>query len=112
MSYAGGVKNLFTVGAALSIAPVQWNLFSRVIDGRRTRHVYNIINMDAGGDLVGGGISGTFNITEEHLGLVPTGCNIIPFTNKALNPVCAHSSYFDHENIAINRDIFARWIND
>ena len=33
----GVVENLFTVGSALSIGPVQSNLFGRVDDGRRPR---------------------------------------------------------------------------
>ncbi len=110
-SFSGKVENLFTVGAALSISGVQWNLFNRVADGRLPRHVRRVVNMDAGGDIVGGEISGAFTCHHERVNLVPTGCMRIPFTNTAISISCAHSSYFDSDNVTTNRDLFARWIN-
>lgn len=110
-TFSGRVANLFTVGAALSISAVQWNLFDRVSDGRLPRHVERVVNMDAGGDIVGGEISGAFTCHHERVNLVPTGCMRIPFTNKAISISCAHSSYFDPDNVTTNRDMFARWIN-
>ncbi|MCP4507330.1 MAG: hypothetical protein GY826_13185 [Fuerstiella sp.] len=107
----GRVENLFTVGAALSIGAVQSNLFGRVTSDRRPDHVRRVINLSAGGDPVGGAIGDEFNTYREFLGLEPTGCRTIPFTNIAFNPVCAHSSYFVRSNLEVSRDIFARYIN-
>jgi hypothetical protein len=110
--FPGRVENLFVVGSALSISPVQNNLFGRVTDGRKPVCVSDIFNLDAGGDIVGGSIAGIFVITDEYLGLTPINCSTIPFTNTAWSVSCAHSSYFDPDNLATNRDIFARQIND
>jgi hypothetical protein len=109
-SLSGRVENLFVVGSALSLGPVQSNLFGRVTNGRRPTHVDRIINLDAGGDLVGGSIAGEFDVHTQYLDLEPTGCATIPFTNVALNMSCAHSSYFQPRNLRVNRDIFARGI--
>ncbi len=49
----GRVSTLVTAGSALSIGAVQSNLFGRVGDGRTPKHVETIINVDAGGDVVG-----------------------------------------------------------
>ena len=111
ISLDGQVKNLFTVGSALSIGLVQSNLFGRVIDGRLPANVDRIINLDAGGDIVGGPIGDEFTVAREFIGLEPTGCSTIPFTDIAWNPSCAHSSYFEQDNREVNRDIFARFIN-
>jgi len=111
LSLSGQVENLIVAGSALSIGTVQSNLFGRVTDGRRPVHVKAITNLDAGGDVVGGPIAGVFTISGEHVGLSPTGCRTIPFTNIAINPTCAHSSYFEANNVAVNRDIFANLIN-
>lgn len=108
---AGHVANLFVAGSALSIGAVQSNLFGRVQNGRAPVHVRRIINLDAGGDVVGGAIGDKFTVDREFLGLDPTGCNTIPFTGLAWNPACAHSSYFRSDNLAVNRDIFAAYIN-
>jgi pimeloyl-ACP methyl ester carboxylesterase len=110
VSLSGRVENLFVVGSALSLGPVQANLFGRVTNGRRPTHVDRIINLDAGGDLVGGSIAGEFDVHTQYLDLEPTGCATIPFTNVALNMSCAHSSYFQPRNLRVNRDIFARGI--
>ncbi len=107
----GHVANLFTAGSALSIGVVQSNLIGRVKDGRTPVHVRHIVNLDAGGDVVGGPIGDRFTVDREFLGLDPVGCRKIPFTGIAFNPVCAHSSYFRSENLAVNRDIFAAYIN-
>lgn len=111
VSLPGTVRNLFTVGSALSIAPVRWNLFGRVSNGRKPRHVERIYNIDAGGDAVGGSISEHFEIDSEYIGLDPVGCRKIPFTGIAMSLSCAHSSYFKSDNTLVNRNIFARWIN-
>lgn len=105
------VANLFVVGSALSIRMVRSNLFGRVGDGRLPNHVERIINVDAGGDIVGGPIGNYFTTHREYLGVEPVGCWQVPFTNIAYNPVCAHSSYFKPANEDVNNDIFARFIN-
>jgi len=107
VSLGGRVANLFVVGSALSIGAVQSNLFGRVTDGRRPSHVDRIINLDAGGDPVGGTIADQFDVDAEHLQLPPTGCTTIPFTNIAISISCAHSSYFRDSNTKVNREIFA-----
>jgi hypothetical protein len=111
-TFPGQVANLFLVGSALSIAPVRSNLFGRVSDGRMPRVVRRVVNLDAGGDIVGGAIGEHFAVNREFLGLAPTGCSTIIFTNIALNPSCAHSSYFDSANTEVNRDVFAHFIDN
>ena len=108
---SGRVRNLFCVGGALSIGVVRRNLFERVHDGRRPAVVERVVNIDAGGDIVGGPIGEHFHVNQEVLGTKPTGCNEIPFTDVAWNPACAHASYFREANLEVNRRIFARWIN-
>jgi hypothetical protein len=107
LSLSGRVANLFVVGSALSIGAVQSNLFGRVADGRRPSLVDRFINLDAGGDPVGGALADQFGIDAENLGLHPTGCTTIPFTNIAVSISCAHSSYFREENTTVNRDVFS-----
>ena len=109
--FAGRIANLFLVGSALSIAAVRSNLFGRVSDGRKPQAVDRIINLDAGGDIVGGPIGDHFTVHQESTGLEPVGCTTVPFTSIALNPSCAHSSYFNSDNTMVNRDIFASNIN-
>ncbi len=109
--FPGRVANLFVVGSALSISAVQSNLFSRVSDGRKPQAVDRIINLDAGGDIVGGPIGEHFMVHREYMGLAPVGCSTIVFSNIAINPSCAHSSYFKSANVEVNRDIFAHFIN-
>ncbi len=112
----GRVANFIVLGSALSIGPVQRNLFGRVADGRRPQLVENFVNIDAGGDVVGGPISPPFDDVVEFLQRVPTGCSMFRFRRllghpTARNPGCAHSSYFQSENKAVQRDIVARYIN-
>ena len=108
----GRVANLFVVGSALALGPARLNLFRRITDGRRPALVQQIYNLDAAGDVVGGSIQDDFDINREFLELDPVGCAKIPFTNIAHNPGCAHGSYFKKENRYVNRDIFAKLIND
>lgn len=100
------VRNFFTLGSALSIAPVRHNLFDRVIDGRKPRLVSRWINLDARGDLVGGGLVGHFAVDLERLRLPPVGCGLIPTL------VCAHSSYFKPANLEVNANTLGRWIEN
>jgi hypothetical protein len=101
---AGSVRDFFTVGAALSIPAVCWNLFGRVVDGRKPRLVRRWVNLDARGDFVGGALRPrgfALAASDEHTGLFPTSCNpILPSLG------CAHGSYFQRDNLAVNRDIF------
>jgi len=99
------VRNFFTVGSALSIFAVKSRLRPANRDGRRPRVVRRWINLDAQGDPVGGRLKGQpFQVDEEDLNLPNMGCGF-------LDASCAHSSYFQVDNVAVNRDIFARNIN-
>jgi hypothetical protein len=103
---AGAIRTLFTVGSALAIAPVKRLLLPDAIDGLRPRLVQTWVNLNAQFDIVGGHLQNNpFQVDAEFLELPPVGCStIIP------NPVCAHSSYFNLANEAVNQDIFARYI--
>jgi len=111
-TFPGRVANLFVLGSALSIGAVQRNLFGRLSNGHLPTLVDQFINIDAGGDIVGGQISPPFKVTEEFLNQYPTGCPTFPFRRQtARSFTCAHGSYFQPENIAVNKDIIARYIN-
>jgi hypothetical protein len=105
----GRVNTWFTVGSALSLGPVQGTLRpgNRPAPGRRAPKpglVKTWINLDAKGDHVGGPIGHRFDVSREFLNLEPTGCPAGPL---GYNLGCAHSSYFNPANLAVNRDIFA-----
>jgi hypothetical protein len=104
----GKVSNFFTVGSALSLPPVRNSLRKENKKGDRPVLVSNWFNLDAKGDLVGGMLQGKFAITEEFLELEPTECDR-GLLGYSLG--CAHGSYFKENNLAVNRDIFARFIN-
>ncbi len=96
----GKVKNLFTIGSALSIGSVQRRLEER--DGARPAHVLRWVNLDARRDIVGGPLRAMgYRVDEEFLSLDPVGCGL--FDGFA----CPHMSYFAAANVAVNRDIFA-----
>ena len=100
------VRNLFTVGSALSIGPVKSRLRPANRDGRKPANTRRWINLDARGDVVGGELKGRpFAVDVEHLQLDPVGCFGLGIL---VNPQCAHGSYFRPANVAVNRDIFAR----
>jgi len=102
---AGKVRNLFTVGSALSIWPVRVNLAGRFPGGERPRSVGRWVNIDAWFDFVGGHIQGApFAVDVERLNLAPVGCSF------PVSPVCAHGSYFHPDNVVVNRDVFGRYI--
>ncbi|MBV9123044.1 MAG: hypothetical protein JO112_06790 [Planctomycetes bacterium] len=107
-SLHGRVRNLFTVGSALSIPQVKSRLLPEAADGRRPKGVQRWVNLNARFDIVGGALKGRpFAVDDEFLGLPPVGCsNFIP------NPTCAHGSYFVPENVRVNRDIFGRFIEE
>jgi metacaspase-1 len=109
--FPGRVANLIVLGSALSIEAVQHNLFGRVRDGCCPRLVARFVNVDAGGDIVGGQIAPQFQVTKEFLDQYPTGCSTFFRRHTAINPLCAHGSYFRPENTAVNRDIVAHFIN-
>ena len=97
----------FTVGAALSIAPVRWSLLAPNKDGRKPKLVRRWINIDAQGDGVGGSLHPHYAVDDEFLEQVPTGCTE-GFFGYDLR--CAHGSYFRNENIVVNRDRFAKFL--
>ncbi|TWT55221.1 caspase family protein [Allorhodopirellula solitaria] len=102
----GRVKNWFTVGAALSIGYVAKQL--RPSSGHKPAIVNEWTNLDARGDGVGGSIRATgMHVDQEFLRLDPHGCKS---TFGLVSPACAHSSYFQAGNDAVNRDIFARFL--
>jgi metacaspase-1 len=103
----GKVSNFFTVGSALSLPPVRNSLRKENKKGDRPVFVNNWFNLDAKGDLVGGMLQGKFAITQEFLELEPTECDR-GVLGYGLG--CAHGSYFRENNLAVNRDIFARLI--
>lgn len=108
----GRVKNWFTVGSALSIGPVQWRLRpenrpSGSQKAPRPVLVENWINLDAKGDLVGGRLIRKFQVDKEYLALKPASCTRHLW---GYDLGCAHSSYFQPDNLTVNRDIFAQHI--
>jgi hypothetical protein len=66
------------------------------------------VNLDARFDIVGGHLRGNpFAVDYEYLDLAPIGCSpIVP------NPWCAHGSYFNKDNIAVNQGIFGYFIEN
>jgi hypothetical protein len=107
-SWSGAVLNLFTVGSALSILPVKRRLIPEARDGHRPRMVKRWINLNARGDIVGGVLKDhPFTVDSEFLGLEPVGCK--PFLGL-VSPACAHGSYFDSNNLAVNRGLFGGFI--
>lgn len=107
-TYSGRVRNFFTVGSALSIPTIKRSLLPLARDGRRPRLVDRWINVDARGDVVGGLMKGQpYAVDEEFLNCDPVGCSNFL---RLINPKCAHSSYFNADNQAVNRDIFGRFI--
>ncbi|QEG41981.1 caspase family protein [Roseimaritima ulvae] len=103
---SGRVHNWFTLGAALAISFVADRLRPR--DGRKPTLVDRWINLDARGDGVGGSLQATnLQVDEEYLRLAPVGCRSFL---GLVSPACAHSSYFQASNTAVNRDILARQI--
>ncbi|MFO0801373.1 MAG: caspase family protein [Gemmataceae bacterium] len=100
----GRVANLFTAGAALSIGAVRWKLG---LGGRRPAQVGRWVNVDAKGDSVGGALAGNYPVDFDYTDVEPTGCTRGWF---GYNLSCAHGSYFNPDNLTVNRDIFARHI--
>jgi len=104
-----GVRNFFTVGSALSIGAVKLGLRSQNKDGRKPTGVRRWVNLDARGDIVGGPLQGRpYAVDEDRVNLDPFGCDSFL---GLINPSCSHGSYFQPGNDAVNRDIFARFIN-
>jgi hypothetical protein len=103
---AGSVATLFTVGSALSIPSVKRRLLPEAIDGARPAKVGRWVNLNARFDIIGGHLrANPFAVDYEYLNLEPVGCSaLIP------NPLCAHGSYFNKDNLAVNRDLFAFFI--
>ena len=103
------VRNFFTVGAALSIGAVKLRLRPENRDGARPAMVRRWVNLDALGDPVGGPLQGRpYAVDDDFPNLAPFSCSSFL---GIVNPTCAHSSYFQQGNDAVNRDIFAKYIN-
>jgi metacaspase-1 len=103
------VRNLFTVGAALSIGPVKQRLLPANQDGHRPAMVRRWVNLNAQGDIVGGPLAGRpYEVDDDFPNLTPIPCgNLLGI----VNPICAHSSYFQPANVITNRDIFGAYIS-
>jgi hypothetical protein len=106
---SGKVNSFFTVGSALSLGPVQSHLRpeNKPTSNRkapRPKMVKHWFNLDAKGDLVGGSLNRKFELDQDYLDLTPTNCSRKLW---GYDLVCAHSSYFQVENLQVNRDIFA-----
>jgi hypothetical protein len=103
------VRNLFTAGAALSIEPVKSRLRPANRDGHRPAMVRRWVNVDAHGDVIGGPLQGRpYQIDNDFPRVAAFGCgDFLGF----VNPTCAHGSYFIQGNVAVNRDIFAKFID-
>ncbi len=107
---SGRVHNWFTVGAALSIREVHKRLLPEAADGARPALVASWANLDAHGDVVGGNLRSLgYQVDDEFLNLDAIGCtNVLGL----VNPACAHGSYFQADNLAVNRDIFGQRIEE
>jgi metacaspase-1 len=105
-SLSGVVATLFTVGSALSIPPVKRRLLPEALDGKRPGKVRRWVNLHARFDIVGGHLrDNPFAVDYEYLNLLPVGCStLVP------NPWCAHGSYFNKDNLPVNKDIFGSFI--
>lgn len=105
LQLSGRVRHFFTAGSALAIGVVKARLRASNRDGRKPAGVSEWCNLDARGDVVGGRLKGRpFAVDQEFLDIPPQGCGLLDLG-------CAHGSYFDPRNLAVNRDIFARFIN-
>ena len=105
----GTVANFFTVGSALAVSLIRKRL--RPGDGRKPRMVDLWINLDAKSDFVGGSLRAVdLAVDAEFLDLAPVGCSGFGWPVKLYTPACAHSSYFHGDNHAVNRDIFAAFM--
>lgn len=102
------VRTFFTCGAALSILPVRWRLRRSNQDGRKPSLVRRWINLDASGDPVGGSLVQHFRVDDEFLDLSPGSCQANWIGMYEVN--CAHSSYFQEENVSVNKSVFGRFI--
>ena len=104
------IRNFFTVGAALSIGAVKSALRPANRDGRRPAMVRRWVNLDASGDPVGGPLQGRpYAVDFDFPNLDAFSCAKV--FGVVVNPSCAHGSYFKNGNAAVNRDIFAKFIN-
>jgi hypothetical protein len=105
---SGMVPNFFTVGAALSIPPIKSMLIPSAKDGHRPVMVRRWVNLDARFDIVGGSLAGNpyeVDPADDFVNLDPVGCS-----SWFPEPGCAHRSYFNGDNTAVNRDIFGSYI--
>ena len=105
---SGRVHNWFTVGAALSIREIHRRLLPDAADRARPALVASWANLNAHGDVVGGSLRALgYQVDDEFLNLDAVGCTQVL---GLVNPSCAHGSYFQADNLAVNRDIFGQRI--
>jgi len=106
------VANFFTLGAALCYAwdplvpdsNVRDHLLVANQDGAKPQVVTNWWNLNAAGDPFGGPLIPAYGCDKDWLDLPAVGCD-------GLEPLCAHGSYFNPQNVRVNRDIIANNIN-
>jgi hypothetical protein len=102
---APNIRDLFTVGAALSIFPVKLRLRPANQNGHKPSSVRRWVNINAHGDPVGGQLQGRpYQDDFEFLDQPNFGCGFF-------DAACAHGSYFKPENTPVNQGIFAAFIN-
>lgn len=102
------IRNFFTVGAALSIGPVKLRLRSANKDGRKPANVRRWVNLNAHGDIIGGSLKGRpYAVDFDFVNLEAVGCHSLL---GIVNPLCAHGSYFERDNLQVNKNIFSRFI--
>ncbi len=100
------ISNFFTPGSVLSMNVAQDNLLTEGRIGSRPPSVKKWWNLWASGDWFGGPLQGRFGVTQDFTGLDPVGCG-----SGILDGLCCHNSYFNPQNTAVFRDIFAAKIN-
>jgi len=77
-------------------------------DGRRPALVRRWVNINARGDVIGGPLQGRpYAVDNDFPNLEAFGCRRFL---GLVNPSCAHASYFQSGNVAVNRDVFGRFL--
>lgn len=87
------------------------NFFNWLDNGCWLRYVERMINIDVGGDLVGGSIGDYFNVFCEFLGMLLVGCCKVFFMDIVWSNLCVYSFYFRLVNVDVNCGIFVVFIN-
>lgn len=107
------ILNYFTIGAALGFRyglfgydNVRNHLLMKNQDGIKPGIVQAWWNICAQGDPFGSALHPAYGVTKDFVNLPAVGCPQIP-----VSPLCYHESYFNPNNLAVNRDILGKNIN-